>query len=262
MRFLLRPRWLALHALVAGVVVLFVSLGFWQLERLEERRADNALIAANLAAQPQPLAQTLEQFGNDPSALTYRRVVVTGTYRPADEVLLTPRSVDRRAGHHVVTALETEPGTAVLVNRGWVPFSLDTPPVVEAAPPPGEVTVSGILLPTQEAARYGNRDGGERLTYLSTVDVDLLQPQFDVALYPFSVVLQEQNPASGELPIPAQAPEQSEGSHQSYAWQWFSFAAIVGAGYPLLLRRSVVRRRHPAADPDPADDPAGMARVA
>ena len=253
MRTLLRPRWLVVHVVVVALVVLFVSLGFWQLRRLDERRADNALIAANLAEEPQPLAETLERYGDDPSALTYRRVTVTGTYRPDDEVLLTPRSVDRRAGHHVVTALETAPGTAVLVNRGWVPFALDTPPVAQAAPPTGDVTVEGILLPTQEAARYGNRDGGERLTYLSTVDVDLLQPQFDVTLYPFSVLLQEQQPPAGDLPIPAQPPEQSEGSHQSYAWQWFSFATIFGVGYPLLLRRSLASRRKSTAPDAPRE---------
>lgn len=249
MRTLLRPRWLIVHVLVLGLVVLMVNLGFWQLRRLEERRADNALIATNLSAQAEPLDATLRAYGNDPTALAYRRVVVTGTYRPADEVLLTPRSIDRRAGHHVVTPLQTGAATAVLINRGWVPFEMDVPPVPAAAPPEGEVTVSGILLPTQEATRYGNRDAsGERITFLSTVDVDLLQSQIDITLQPFSVLLQEQDPAGSELPIPAQPPEQSEGSHQSYAWQWFSFATIAAVGYPLLLRRSIASARNAPVD--------------
>ena len=238
MRFFLRPRWLLTHALVVALAVTFVNLGFWQLRRLEERRADNAVIAENLSAPTVLLDDLLAQHGNDPDALVYRRVGVTGRYLQADEFLLTPRSHNREAGHHVVTPLLLEDGGAVLVDRGWVPFAMDTPPVPAAAPPDGEVTVAGILFPTQEAARYGSARGGERLTYLSTVDVDRIQPQIGTPLLPVSILLQEQDPPPGQLPVPGPPPEQSEGSHQSYAWQWFSFTAILLLGYPLLLRRS------------------------
>lgn len=257
MRFLLRPRWLVTHALIAALAITFVSLGFWQLRRLDERRADNARIAENLSAPQQPLDVTLQQYGHDPDALIYRRVEVTGRYRPADEFLLTPRSSGRQAGHHVVTPLELEQGGAVLVERGWVPFAMDTPPVAEAAPPSGDVTVSGILFPTQEAQRYGTSgSGGERLTYLSTVDVDRIQPQIDTPLLPVSILLQQQEPPAANLPIPGAPPEPSEGSHQSYALQWFAFTAILLGGYPLLLRRSWRARQEaqqtpPSSEQDP-----------
>ena len=249
MRMFLRPRWLLTHVLIAALAITFISLGLWQLRRLEERRTDNARIAQNMAAPEEPLAETLERFGNDPDALKYRRVVVTGRYRPDDEVLLTPRSSNRQAGHHVVTPLELEGGrSAVLVERGWVPFAMDTPPIAEAAPPAGDVTVSGILFPTQSATRYGRSGSasassaapGEsgRLTFLSVADVDRIQPQVDIPLLPVSILLQEQMPPADGLPIPGAGPVQSEGNHQSYALQWFFFAAVALGGYPLLLRRS------------------------
>jgi surfeit locus 1 family protein len=236
----LRPRWIAVHLMVVALAVAFVSLGFWQLRRLDERRADNALITANMATEPAPLAETLERFGQDPDALRYRRVHVEGEYRPAHEVLLTPRSSEDRPGHDVVTPLLLADGNAVLVDRGWVPFEYDDPPVTQAAPPDGSVRVTGILLPTQTAARAGAADGTtDRLTYLSSVDVDRLQPQIPLPLLPFSVQLVQQEPPAEQLPVPAPLPEVSEGSHLSYAWQWFFFTAILLTGYPLLLRRSL-----------------------
>lgn len=253
MRMFLRPRWVITHLVVLAIAATFISLGLWQLRRLDERRADNERIAQNSSGEAQPLAATLEQYGNDPDALSYRRVVVTGTYRPVDEVLLTPRSNGRTPGHHVVTPLEVDDGQAVLVDRGWVPFEDDEPPVEDAAPPEGRVTVEGILLPTADAVRYGAANGGDRITFLSTVDVDRLQPQVDVVLLPVSVLLQQQRPASGDLPISGAPPEQSEGPHQSYAWQWFSFTAILVIGYPLLLRRSLAAAG--SRRPDPADQP-------
>lgn len=242
MRFFLRPRWLLTHALVAVLAITFINLGFWQLRRLEERRADNAKIAENLSAPQQPLDETLEEYGHDPDALIYRRVEVSGRYRHADEFLLTPRSNNRQAGHHVVTPLEVDGGGGVLVERGWVPFAMDSPPIDDAAPPDGAVSVSGILFPTREATRFGtsgtdSQEAGS-LTFMSTVDVDRIQPQVDIPLLPVSILLQEQQPPPQGLPIPGAPPEQSEGSHQSYAMQWFFFTAILLGGYPLLLRRS------------------------
>ena len=242
MRMFLRPRWLIVHVVVLSLAAAFISLGFWQLRRLDARRSDNVRITTNMASQPQPLDATLAKHGNDPDALIYRRVIVEGTYRAADEVLLTPRSNGRTAGHHVLTPLVTGDGQGVLVDRGWVPFADDDPPIEAAPPPDGEVTVTGVLLPTVEAARYGAPDGGPRLTYLSSADVDLVQPQVDIALLPFSILLQSQQPAADDLPVPGAPPAVSEGSHQSYAWQWFSFTAILLIGYPLLLRRSLAAK--------------------
>ena len=240
MSMFLRPRWILVHLVVVALAAGFVSLGLWQLRRLDERRAANALIEVNLRGAAQPLVPTLERFGNDPAALAYRRVVVEGGYSVPDEVLLTPRTHGSRAGHHVVTPLVVAPGEAVLIDRGWVPFDDDAPPIEAAAPPEGTVQVEGILIPTQSAARAGAADpSASRLTFLSTVDVDRLQPQIDLTLYPFSVLLQRQRPAPADLPIPGQPPEVSEGSHLSYAWQWFLFTMILLVGYPLLLRRSL-----------------------
>lgn len=240
MSMFLRPRWLLVHLLVAVIAVAFVNLGFWQLRRLSDRRADNALIEQNMSATPEPLEATLERFGNDPESLSYRRVVVEGAYEPMHEVLLTPRSHASRAGHHVVTPLVVSGEQAVLVDRGWVPFDDDDPPIEAAPPPSGRVRVQGILLPTQQAARAGSADASAtRLTFLSSVDVDRVQPQIPLTLYPFSVLLQAQQPQGGQLPVPAPPPEVDEGSHLSYAWQWFLFTAILLLGYPLLLRRSL-----------------------
>ena len=252
MRMFLRPRWLIAHVVVLSLAATFVSLGFWQLRRLDERRADNARITTNMASAPQPLDATLAQYGNDPDALIYRRVVVEGAYRPGDEVLLTPRSNGRTAGHHVLTPLVLAENQGVLIDRGWVPFADNEPPIEAAPPPQGQVTVTGVLLPTVEAARFGAPDGGQRVTYLSAADVDVVQPQVDVPLLPFSILLQAQQPTSGDLPVPGAPPAVSEGSHESYAWQWFSFTAILLIGYPLLLRRSFAERdeRQPQDDDD------------
>ena len=235
---LLRPRWLAAHLVIALIAVAFVNLGLWQLRRLDERKSFNAAVAGRVEAQPRPLDVVLAELGNDPQQLTYQPVEVSGTYLADDEVLLTPRNDDGLAGHHVLTPLLLDDQTAVLVDRGWVPFALDRPPVAEAAPPAGPVRVSGLLVPTTTAGRFGSvSQAGDRVEFLSAPDVDRLQPQVDVTLQPFSILLREQAPAGGELPRTPPLPDLTEGPHLSYALQWFLFTLVGLVGYPLWVRR-------------------------
>lgn len=247
-RFLLSPKWLLGHVLVAVVCVTFVSLGLWQLDRHDERSARNALVAERMRA---PVADLDELDGVSADALAYRRVSLSGRYRATDEILLTPRSWNGRPGHHVLTALATDDGQAVLVDRGWVPYELSEPPVAEAAPPSGHVEVTGLVLPEEPATRFSTEFGADgALARVSRVDLGRLQHQVDVALRPFFVQLQSQDPTAGELPVAADPPELSGGNHLSYAVQWFLFTAVGLVGYPTLVRRTALERRDAGQDPD------------
>nr|BFE84880.1 hypothetical protein GCM10020093_074810 [Planobispora longispora] len=53
-RFLLTPRWIALHVVVLLVIPAFVFLGQWQFGRFEERSASSDRISANLEAPRSP----------------------------------------------------------------------------------------------------------------------------------------------------------------------------------------------------------------
>lgn len=249
-RWYLRPRWLAGHGLAAGLVILFVVLGLWQLDRHAQRQEFNDAVAAGLASEPRSLAEALDAAGGDVDALAYQRVAVDGRYIVGEELLLTPRTRDGKAGHHVLTPLRTPDGQALLVDRGWVPFELDTPPVQEAAPPSGEVSVAGLLWPAEGATRFGvdAPPAGDPVRFASTVDIARLSGQISAPLVPAYLVLEEQQPATaGALPASARPPELDDGPHLSYAVQWFLFASVGMVGYPLLLRHTARRSSAEAA---------------
>lgn len=229
------PRWLLSHVLVVALAATMVALGLWQLRRLDERQAQNALVAARLEQAPVPVT---DLDAATPAEATYRRVTATGTYRPDEEVLQRSRAHAGQNGYHVLTPLDLGDGTGILVRRGWVPFELDTPPVAEAAPPDAGVTVTGFLQPSEPQPGFGARDPAEgTLERVFRADVERIQPQVSVELLPWILQLEAQDPGQpGRLPIPAEPPEFDEGNHLSYAIQWFSFAAIAVVGYGAFLR--------------------------
>lgn len=232
------PRWMAVHLIVIVIAGVFIRLGIWQLDRLAERRTSNAAIAERTEIAPVDLSDLLENVAV--SDREYRRVVVTGTFDVDGEVLIRSRTHNGEAGFHVVTPLVVNDGSAVLVNRGWVPLDLDTPPVSTALPPVGPVEVTGTVRESQAAPALGPRDPSEgKLQRLYWIDIPRIQQQSSHPLTPISVELVSQVPAkAGRLPIPVPARTLTEGSHLAYALQWFAFAVIGLGGYGALLHRN------------------------
>ncbi len=234
-RFAIRPRWVLSHLLVLVLVVTFVNLGFWQLRRLDQKRAANEVITSRAELAPAEV-EDLAAPG-DPvevgDRLAFRTAEATGVYL-SDSVLVRSRSLDGQPGFWVLTTLDLGSGDGVLVNRGWVPFRERTDGSdTDLATPTGRVSVSGLV----QSSVAGAEPSGEDRTTVAHVDVEWLDQQSELDLYPFFVQMAAQEPAPEELPVMLDAPEPGEGPHLGYAVQWFVFAAIAVCGYPLILRR-------------------------
>jgi surfeit locus 1 family protein len=237
-RALLRPGRVVTHLAVVAIAVLFVQLGFWQLDRHAERQREEARIAAAVAAPPAPLDRLLEGDG-DP---VLRLATVTGRWVPQDEVQLSPRSRNDLPGYDVLTPLRLPGGRTLLVDRGWVPLDVPAPPPAE-----GEVALT-VRLRAPQRARQALPPGDGPSEVVSAVDLQRLAPQLDDPLTAvWGEVVDEPAREAGALPRPAEPPTApGSGNHLSYAVQWFSFTAIGLVGYPLLLRRRLSDRAAPA----------------
>lgn len=240
-RFLLRPIWLVSHVLVVTLVIVLFILGFWQLRRLDEKRDFNALVEARSEQASEPVTDVLaatDSFG-DAVAVAFREVTAEGTYLVDDEVIVRSRAYEGQSGAWVLTPMLLEDGTAVVVNRGWVPLQAGMEPDPAWAPTTDRVEVEGLLVESQARGRFGAIDPeGERLETLARADVARLQQQVDEDLLPAVLQLDTQAPApSDDFPVAIGPPELSEGPHLNYAGQWFIFGTIAAVGYPIILRR-------------------------
>lgn len=238
-RVLRRPRTIALGVLIGLLVTAFVSLGFWQLRRLDEKRAFNQTLTARTSLPTVPY----EQLPVDADEVPYRRVRASGTYRTDDEVLIAGRSRNTLAGHELVTPLELADGTVLLVDRGWVPLDVDDPPVALAEPPAGTVEVTGVLFPSQERGLAGpSHAPGGRLIRFHRIDVPRIAQQIEGDVEPWFLLLEEQSPASeGAYPQRVALPPLGEGPHRSYALQWFAFALIGISTYTAVVIKEARR---------------------
>jgi surfeit locus 1 family protein len=130
-------------ATVLGVA-LTVCLGVWQLSRGHEKEA---LHAAIMARQAQPALDTAAVL-KDRSVFTqlHQGVRLDGRWLSQHTVYLENRPMQGRSGFIVLTPLQLDGGTTVLVQRGWIPrHQQDRTLLAPVDTPQGLVQVSGRI---------------------------------------------------------------------------------------------------------------------
>jgi surfeit locus 1 family protein len=224
-RFSPRP---APTLLTAAAVALFASLGLWQLGRAEQKRA----LAADFAGG----GPAVEWRRLPPDAPRYQRVQVRGHYDPAHQFLLDNMSHDSVAGLQVLTPLLLDDGSAVLVNRGWVPWGPTREVLPEVAVDGEPRTIvgrlddlpkPGIWLKAPPAA------GWPRLVQYP--HMDQLATDLGRELAPRQVLLDPAVPDGyvRDWVVPGTTSDR----HLGYAVQWFAFAAVAAAIWLVLSFR-------------------------
>jgi surfeit locus 1 family protein len=208
------------------LVILFAGLGTWQTMR---------------AAEKLELEQQYRQAGTVSlqTALSgdqrFAHIEVSGHYDPLRHILLDNQIWKGRAGVHVFTPFYTLDGTAILVNRGWLPLAADRQKLPEVPTPQRETVMRGRLniLPVP-GRMIGMADKLERdhwpqlVTYL---DIQNIARALEVPLENRVIQLsaQEQAGFDGRDWKPVFL---SSKRHKGYAFQWF---ALTTAGIVLWL---------------------------
>ena len=218
--------WVTLAMLVG--VALTVRLGFWQLSRAADKEARHAAIVAQMTAPVLDTATLLAQPAQFEQL--HQRVALKGEWLPEHSVYLDNRPMNGRAGFWVLTPLQLNASTRVLVQRGWVPrHQLDRTLLPEIQTPAGVVQVHGriALPPSNLMALSAEPDVTTQASVPSKIrqnlSLDAYAAQTGGALA--AVVLQTDSASEGLL---REWPEIAAGVEKNlaYAFQWFTLAAL------------------------------------
>lgn len=225
-------RWLGFTVVVVGAILAFGLLSAWQWSRAEDRRQERVVLQEALSAQPTAVGSLDQSSGPRPEDV-WRAVTVRGAYLDNTQAAVRKRPLDARNGFWLMTALQSDTGPVVWINRGWLPAGTDalsTPAL--PPPPPGEVVITGYLR-AFDAADPGDNAGLP--TGQVAAPAPALLPATGAAL-PAYIQLSESSPADEGL-VPLPVPTIDEGRNVSYAVQWALFALVAVGGWFFFLRR-------------------------
>lgn len=224
-----RPR-LVPSLLTLLLLPVMISLGFWQLDRAEQKFAARANREQRLQEPP----RALRAADTDLEAMLARRVHAEGRLDLSHQFLLQNQLYREQPGYLVYTPLRLSDDTAVLVNRGWVAAHFGRGQQQPDLSGPAQVlSISGVIdTPPSIGLKLGQPDAGisvwpRQVQYL---DLDWAQRQLNYRLLPY--VLLPAQPIGSNL-TQVHRPEQigergmPPEKHVSYAVQWFALAGAL-----------------------------------
>lgn len=232
-----------------ALALLTARLGLWQLDRAAQKEALQQAQAGSAALPPLP-AQALARTPAQAAEQLHRRITLRGQWLPQRTVFLDNRQMDGRPGFFVLTPLRLEDGSAVLVQRGWVPRDAQErtrlPPIETPAQP---VTLLARVEGPPARLYEFTPQGSERGAIRQNLDLEAFADETRLPLRPLTLLQLDDDAAATAAPDGLRRhwplPAVDVHKHYGYAVQWFSLAALITGLYVWfqLLRP---RRRHAA----------------
>jgi surfeit locus 1 family protein len=210
-------------AMLLGVM-LFGYLGAWQGGKGERLAQELERRAQRNQWGPAVMNDQLVE----PQAAQDAPFTVVGTYEAQHQIFLDNRQENDQPGVHVITPLKIEGSeTRVLVNRGWVGWTLGRTVLPVVATPSGRVQIAGLATMPTTKKFFLMSDHPESSTKLwDRLDMTRFQNLLGHPLQP--VVLQQ---TGGDAPdtlvrhwLP---PDDRVGKHRGYAFQWYGMAVAL-----------------------------------
>lgn len=242
------PMW-GLHALAAVAVTICFVGGAWQLgtydQRQENERADRQEVPTvpidEVWSPDQPFLDTMN----------HRPVTVTGTFGSAQEQhWVSGRTQGGDDGYWLLSPLELadDPGTAILVVRGFSPELGDLPP-----PPASEQTFRVVLEPG-EPVDPADVSASAEAEVIASIRVPALVNELPYALFPGFGISTSTDVAGGLALAEVPEPEVSWTvglRNLAYSLQWWVFGLFALFMWWRMGLELVASERARRAAPDP-----------
>jgi surfeit locus 1 family protein len=212
------------------MLVILLTLGFWQIERLKWKTGLIRELEIRAAAKPIPLP-TDPRIA--PADLANRRVKVTGHYMYETELHLLNRVRKGVPGLNIITPLvRDDGGGTVLVNRGWVPMDWPGTPIEEQGAEPIPIEVTGIVrIPRRPGWMTPKNEPAKNDWYY--VDLTAMSQAAGTLANTDYYIYATGEHVLSDTPAPFLAPDPNvwhidlPNNHLSYAITWFSLAGVL-----------------------------------
>ena len=215
---------------IPGIIIL-LALGSWQVHRLMWKTELNEERRAQFQAEAVMLPTEL----GDADDFAYRRVWLEGSFRHEAEMFLAARTFDRRVGYQIITPFERTDGSAVLVNRGWVPLDNKEPETRLGGQIEGTFRLEGVVVPSGRVGWFTPDNEPENNIWFWT-DTEALAAKAGIPP-PSFLVDAGPAPNPGGLPVGGQTKVELRSQHMQYIVIWYALAIGLAVIYAIYMRR-------------------------
>lgn len=201
-------------------VALTLSLGFWQLDRAQQKQE-----LLDIYSERSQTSVPLNTVIDDWQSSRYQRIEAQGVFLPDKQIFLENQVREGQVGYHAYVPFRTVEDDVILVNTGWQKQLQEKDDI-----PDTRVKIEALLRPPPEVGlRLGSLDqtSFDRPYRTPYVDIDWMSTRLNLNLSPFVLLLA--TGTDGEIAtdwMPVRMPPER---HRGYAVTWFSLAAALVA---------------------------------
>jgi len=202
--------------LAIPLMPLLIWLGFWQLDRAEQKQQ-------LLQSYQQRLAESSIRLHGDEILPNYSQVEVVGQFDNRYQWLLDNRVLKGRVGYEVISPFRLDNGAIVLINRGWVQaprLRSDLPVITKIQ---GRVTLlASVYRPSVNPLVNQSSNQIQWPHIINTVSFDEMALQSSLTLA--ATYLRIDELSSAALTTDWRVINTQPEKHTAYAVQWFAMA--------------------------------------
>jgi cytochrome oxidase assembly protein ShyY1 len=240
-----KPRGIAGFGIFTAVMLIgFVGLGVWQLQRRVEKHALIAALTERLAAAPIPLPPPAQWSALNPAHDEFSRVSFTATYQSRlDAMVYSSGSAVREdisgPGTWAFLPARLPDGETVAINAGFVPNMMQdrgqqdraVAQLITQQP----VGLTGYLRFPESAGMLTPAQDRTKRLWFTRDHLAMAQALGWDKVAPFYIDLEAPVPANG-IPKPGPLEIHLKDDHMQYAITWFALAGAVVIAFGVWVR--------------------------
>ena len=229
----------------ALILPALLALGFWQLDRADQKRTMLADILQRQAAEPLKLNKHKETMQVDHEIL-WHRVVANGQFDEDVQILLDNQVLHGRAGYFVYTPYQLAGDNSwFLVNRGWVPAGDDRTRIPALHRTSGQVLILGSLKKVPKTGLMLKDATSEQMYQgvyrLQEINPEKIETMINRKLEHLIIRLEPDSDYGYIRDWPA--PNSGIATHLGYAFQWFALAITLVIIYIVVNLKKIDETR-------------------
>lgn len=221
---------ITLSLIALSVLILFINLAQWQLDRADEKQTLLDLQAMRMLQQPVLLSSVIMD-----EKQRYLPIKVTGEWDSEHQILISNQVRDGMLGYYVLTPLRLASGHNILINRGWIKATNSLQELPDIGLSTQDVNLVGKLdtFPSVGIMLEGADTPSDSWpSVVQLLKTSVISERLGYLLVPYQMLLESGDVKSYDTQWVTfhMGPEK----HLGYAFQWFAMAAALIIIYLVL----------------------------
>ena len=218
----------ALTAFSCLFIIVFILLGFWQIERAGFKASLIQEFDLEQAKAPKPISST---------SLQWSRVYIEGFYDPTQQVLIDNQIINGKVGYKIYTPFYYEQDQAIFVDRGWISQGKTRNDLPNLNFNATKLRIIGSLIKPEKEVLAGDELLTNEWPLVSqTKSPSIIQEAYEkqfsnmvLILDPGSLFIKEHVALTPFVITPTK--------HYGYALQWFTMSLVLAGMFIYAIKR-------------------------